>query len=135
MDLDLAAVAAAQDRIAAWLAAEGVSAPVAYRVRLVLEELLANLVLHGRFDGDPAPAEVSIALEEGGVAILLADAAAPFDPRAAPEPPAPSLEGEAVGGLGLALVRRMAELRGYGRAEDGRNMTRLWIGAEAARHG
>jgi anti-sigma regulatory factor (Ser/Thr protein kinase) len=129
VELDFAAISAAQDHVAAWLEESGLDASAAYRVRLVLEELLANLVLHGRFEGRKPLAEIALAIEAGGVTVLLADSAAPFDPRGAPEPAPPTLEGDAVGGLGLALVRRMAEIRGYDQAEDGGNVTRIWIAA------
>lgn len=125
--LDVAAIAAAQDRIAAWLAQAGAPARTAYRVRLVIEELLANLVMHGRFEGMPPPARVSVSAAPGGVVVLIEDAAAPFDPRSATPPPAPTLDNDRLGGMGLALVQRMAAIEGYERTAAGWNRTKLLV--------
>jgi anti-sigma regulatory factor (Ser/Thr protein kinase) len=120
---------AAQERIESWLLAHGCDAKLRYRVRLVVDELVANLGMHGRFAGPAAPARVELRLAGQGVALAFEDAAAPFDPRQAAEPPRPSLEGEALGGLGLALVRRMAEITDYRRLPDGWNRMEMTIRA------
>jgi anti-sigma regulatory factor (Ser/Thr protein kinase) len=124
------ALAAAQDRIEAYLEAEDASDRARYVVRLVLDELVANLTMHGRFEGTPPPLRAEVASGRGGVSLALEDAAAPFDPRLPPGPAAPpSLDDDRAGGLGLPLVRRMAEIRDYRRLADGRNRTELWIPA------
>jgi len=124
------ALATAQDRIDAYLEAEGASDRARYVVRLVLDELVANLMMHGRFDGAPPPLRAEVASGEAGVLLALEDAAEPFDPRLPRGPAAPpSLDDDRVGGLGLPLVRRMAEIRGYRRLADGRNRTELAIAA------
>jgi anti-sigma regulatory factor (Ser/Thr protein kinase) len=126
----LAALAAAQDRVESYLAAAEVPVPVQLRTRLVIEELLANLVMHGRFAGEPPPARLAVAALPDGVELMVEDAAAPFDPRTSPAPPL-SLppEERPIGGLGLAMVRRSATVRFYGPAEDGWNRTILWFPA------
>jgi anti-sigma regulatory factor (Ser/Thr protein kinase) len=127
--VDLAAIQAAQDRIAEWLEGEGVAAPVVYRVRLVLEELLANLVMHARFPAGTRPAQVTLRILPPGVEIVLEDGAEPFDPRGTADPALPpSLDDDSLGGLGLALVRKMAEIRGYDRTAASTNVTRLLVG-------
>jgi anti-sigma regulatory factor (Ser/Thr protein kinase) len=118
---------AAQERIEAWLLAAGCGAKLRYRVRLVLDELVANLAMHGRFEGAAPAARLELRLEGQGAALAFEDAAAPFDPRATAEPPRPSLDGEAVGGLGLALVRKMAAITDYRRLPDGWNRTELLV--------
>jgi serine/threonine-protein kinase RsbW len=130
--LDLAAIAATQDQVQAWLDGEGVSPSVSYRVRLVAEELLANLVMHGRFAGDRQPAWLALRLEGGAVELTLDDAAEPFDPRSTLDPQLPpALEGGAVGGLGLGLVRRMAEIVDYSPMATGWNRTRIRVAPSA----
>lgn len=119
--LELAAIEAAQDHIADWVEGRGVAPAIAYKLRLVIEELLANLVMHGRFDGPPPPARVSIAVEPSVLLLTIEDASEPYDPRTAPEPAAPTLDDDRVGGLGLALVRRMTEIRAYDRLPEGWN--------------
>jgi anti-sigma regulatory factor (Ser/Thr protein kinase) len=134
--LDLAALATAQDSLAAWLEATGVAGPARYRVRLVIEELLANLIQHGRFAGPVLPARLLVATTAAAVEIAIEDAAAPFDPRTAPEPAGPpSLQDDRVGGLGLSLLRRMAEIRAYRRLADGWNRTEVVIPRRDATQG
>ncbi len=118
---------AAQERIESWLLTAGCDARLRYRVRLVVDELVANLGMHARFEGAAPPARVELRLAGQGVALAFEDAAAPFDPRDAAAPPRPSLDGEAVGGLGLALVRTMAEITDYHRLPDGWNRTEMQI--------
>jgi serine/threonine-protein kinase RsbW len=121
--LALPAIGGALDEVATWMEGQGVAPAIGYRVRLVLDELLANLVMHGRFAGDPPPARLLLSIDGEAVALELEDAAEPFDPRMAPPPPPPSLEEDRVGGMGLALVRKMAEIQGYGRMDGGWNRT------------
>jgi anti-sigma regulatory factor (Ser/Thr protein kinase) len=120
---------AAQGRIEAWLRAAGGDRTLCYRVRLVVEELAANLAMHGRFEGPAPPARIELRMAGQGAVLAFEDAAAPFDPRSGAEPPRPSLDGDAVGGLGLALVRKMAEITDYRRLPDGWNRTELLIRA------
>lgn len=128
--LDLAAIEAAQDGIAAWLEEGGASAPLAYRARLVIEELLANLVMHGRFAGPPPPARLDLTLDDNILVLVIEDAAAPFDPRTEI-----TRDAEAIGGLGLKLVRQMAEIRAYQRTEEGWNRTALELSGESRQQG
>lgn len=133
--LDIAAVEAAQDGIAAFLDERGVPSAAGYRLRLVIEELLANLIMHGQFDGAPPPAKVSVAIGDDALLLTIDDASSPYDPREAPEPEAPpSLDDDRIGGLGLSLVRRMAEIRSYQRLPEGWNRCEmaLPLGAKAA---
>ncbi len=134
--LDTAAVEAAQDEIAEFLEAAGVAAAVRYRLRLIVEELLANLIMHGRFEGEPPPARLEVALAPDALLLTIEDAAAPYDPRLAPEPAGPPrLEDDTVGGLGLSLVRRMAEIRAYDRLPHGWNRTEMALSLAEADKG
>ncbi len=126
--LDSAALDAAQDRLGAFLEGAGLPAPVQYRARLVVDELVANLMMHGRFAGEPLPARLTARPGSESLLLTLDDAAEPFDPRSAPAPEAPpSLEDDRVGGLGLALLRKMARILAYERTVDGWNRTLLAI--------
>jgi serine/threonine-protein kinase RsbW len=126
--LERAGLEDAQERIESFLIGRGAPERVRYKVRLVLDELLANLMTHARFTGPPPPVRLEVTAGEAGVRLLLDDAAAPFDPRLAPDPPGPpSLKDDRLGGLGLPLVRRMAEIRDYRRLPEGWNRTELAI--------
>jgi anti-sigma regulatory factor (Ser/Thr protein kinase) len=126
--LAVAALAAAQEEIASRLKAAGASESLLYRVRLVVEELLTNLILHGRFRGPAVPARLALSFAESGLTLVIEDPAEPFDPRVVPEPGGPpSLDDDRIGGLGLPLVRKMAVIQAYGQAEGGWNRTELFF--------
>ncbi len=123
----LDAIAEAQSAIEAWVEAEGLPPAIGYRASLVAEELLANLVMHGRFAGEAPPARLALDRTTDGARLVLEDAAEPFDPREAPAAPVPTLDDDRVGGMGLALVRTMAAGLAYGAAAEGWNRTTVTL--------
>lgn len=131
MPIDMAALAGAQDQVEAFLVAGGAPPRLVLRVRLVVEELLANLIMHGRFAQQPPPAaRLTVALEGAAARVTVEDAAEPFDPRIGDLPtPAKDIATVRIGGLGLPLIRRMAEILAYERLEAGWNRTDLRITA------
>ncbi len=99
------------------------------RVRVVVEELILNLIDHAtgtltdRLD-------LRIDLEPRRVLIVLEDDAEPFDPRSAPPfDKSQPLEQRKSRGMGLQLVRSMAESLEYER-EGSRNRLRVAIARE-----
>lgn len=127
--LQLKADLAEMPRLAAWVAGQaaelGLQARQLYAVELCLEEVVANLVMHGRPSGT-APIAITVRLETGPLRLTVEDDAIPFDPTAPVDLPQPqSLEEVSPGGLGLALVQSFSAWRDYMRAA-GRN--RLVIG-------
>src|SRR5271166_111827 len=97
------------------------------RIIIVLEELLTNLSRYG-YPNRPKPegiAEVTLELEGDRLTIEFGDDGQAFDPldRVAPDLGQP-VESRRVGGLGLHMVRELAEEAHYSR-RDGRNVVRL----------
>ena len=94
--------------------------------QVALDEALSNIVHHG-LAGREGTAEIEIEFRLVGaeVEIVLADDAPPFNPLEVAEPDtARSLEERPVGGLGVALVRKLMDVVEYERRE-GRNQLRL----------
>src|SRR5262245_40134322 len=93
---------------------------VTFKVRLVLEELVLNLIDHAT-GSTTDRIDVRIELDAGRVALVLEDDGDPFDPRSAPAfDKAKPLEERGPRGMGIHLVRSMTEDIAYERV-DSRN--------------
>ena len=94
-----------------------------FRVHLVLEELVLNIIDYGFDDGkEEHELEVVLISEDDNLTIEITDDGIPFDPLTdakKPDVDAP-LEDRPIGGLGVHLVRTMMNEVSY-RWEDGKN--------------
>lgn len=94
-----------------------------FRVHLVLEELVLNIIDYGFDDGkDEHELVVVLMSEDDNLTIEITDDGIPFDPlhdAKVPDVDAP-LEDRPIGGLGVHLVRTMMDEVSY-RREDGKN--------------
>lgn len=95
------------------------------RLRLVVEELLTNVLMHG---DPPADGIVRLALsrpDETTLMLQWADPGRPFDPRN--DLPADSrdaeLEDRRVGGLGWPLILGYCRIQAYSRSDDQNRLT------------
>ncbi len=106
-----------------------------YRLELVLEETLMNLLRHAFADaGRPEPeVDLTLRVDSDAVVLHFEDEGPPFDPRQAPAPKRPLSIDEAVpGGLGLLLTRKAASQLSYERVGTRNCLTvRLDRGAAA----
>jgi serine/threonine-protein kinase RsbW len=126
IDLSLTADDAALARIEAAVEAfsehHALSPKTAYALSLVVEELVTNVVKYGYTDGPPGPLTMTVRVDDGSVVGALADCGVAFDPTAMA---APDIDAEMderhIGGLGVHLVRTLAEEVAY-RREEGRNI-------------
>ena len=101
-------------------------AAVSFKVRLVLEELVLNLIDHA-VGSATNRIDIRLELERGRVVLVLEDDGAPFDPRSAPAfDKAKPLEERGPRGMGIHLVRSMTEAIAYERI-DSRNHLRVVI--------
>jgi len=120
---DYLAVAGEVDRFCAEI---GLAKAVSFKVRLVLEELVLNLIDHATGSATDR-IEVRIEREGGRVVLVLEDDADPFDPRSAPAfDKAKPLEERGPRGMGIHLVRSMSEAIAYDRIGS-RNRLRVVI--------
>ncbi|MFZ5811693.1 MAG: ATP-binding protein [Thermodesulfobacteriota bacterium] len=91
---------------------------VIYQVRLVLDELLTNVISYGFSDGRKHEIEIRMRLEDSRLHLCIEDDAAAFDPLQAEEPDLRSpAEDRAIGGLGIHLVRKLMDSVRYERRE------------------
>jgi serine/threonine-protein kinase RsbW len=107
-------------------AASALPSPVSFKVRLVLEELVLNLIDHAAGSATEQ-IEVRIELEPGQVVLVLEDDQSPFDPRSAPVfDKTKPLEERGPRGMGIHLVRSMTGDIAYERV-GARNRLRVVI--------
>lgn len=102
-----------------WCREAGVPMGVAEAAALMVDELLANTVMHG-YRGDPTGwIEVQARVVDASLEIVLRDRAPAFDPRCEPLPDTTlPVEQRRIGGLGLLFVRKMADVLDYRRMPD-----------------
>jgi anti-sigma regulatory factor (Ser/Thr protein kinase) len=105
-------------------AAAGFGRDDAMRLRLVIEELFTNTVVHGHGADSEAPVRLTLDSQPGRVGVTYEDTGPPFDPRGREEAVDPAALRP--GGLGLVMVNRLGRELTYARVED-RNRLALVI--------
>ena len=123
--------------LAEFLDDEGVSKSTAHRVKLVVEELVVNVIQHAFDDGTPHAILLDVRTDPRGVAVVVEDDGKPFDPTVAHFPPLKDLlESGKSGGLGVAIIRKVTRELSYERADD-KNRVRAYVenaGPGSGRH-
>jgi anti-sigma regulatory factor (Ser/Thr protein kinase) len=102
-----------------FLSEEGVPERGIHHVRLVIEELVVNIVRYGYDDHNAHRIDLDVRTEPRRVAVTIEDDGRPFDPIEAP-PPAPyeQRSGRQTGGLGIFLVKQLTSELTYSRQND-----------------
>ena len=109
----------------------GVDAMVRGDVRLIAEEVGCNVIEHGGDPDEQHEIVVGIRVGSGRLAIEFRDNGRAFDPLAAPAPEIDAdIDERPIGGLGLHLVRELAETLSYAR-EEPYNVLRVTVRAAA----
>jgi len=102
-------------------AAAGLDKSASYRLRLAVDEVATNIILHGYeesgLSGDIALAAV---IDDGRLTVSVEDSAIPFDPREAKKPEDMDLppEERQIGGLGVYLALEEVDGFDYERIGD-----------------
>ena len=108
LDLALEKIAGAVEQAGSQ---EGWDPGLVFRVNLVLEELVTNIMSHGREENMPTPdIDIDITPGKEQLTIVVSDNGKPFNLLTdAPAPPPVTMEGQdvPVGGLGIHLVKNM----------------------------
>jgi len=81
-----------------------------YALRLAVEEVCTNLIVHGYKNQPAGPIQVVAVDDCDRVTLVIQDRSPPFDPKNAPVPDLTSdAEHRKVGGLGWHLVKKMVD--------------------------
>jgi len=122
---DLSAVGRAQEELTSLWGQYSLPEETENAVSLALEEVLSNVLRHSRTDGRSSEIRVTFTIDDCGFQFEVSDSAAPYNPLLRPDPPVDlPLEQRQAGGLGVFLVRRLADELSYDR-RDGRNVLRF----------
>ena len=101
-----------------------------YKVELVFEEIVSNIIRHGCLYDPECRVEVSMAIGAATIVLEFEDDGQAFDPRDYAVSDIPlTLDGTRHGGLGLLLVRKAATGIHYERTERDRNRLTVTIAA------
>jgi len=99
-----------------------------FNVRLVLDEAVINVMVHGYDDVHEHAINVSLSLDSGVLAIHIDDDGIAYNPLDAPLPRFDlPIEERRIGGLGVHIMKTLARSVEYRRA-DGRNNLDIEIG-------
>lgn len=93
-----------------------------FTLRLVVEELVVNIVNYAYGDGGDGPLRIELDSDNKSLTLTIADNGTPFNPleHATPDTTL-SAEERSIGGLGIYLVREMMDSVDYKRV-DGSNV-------------
>lgn len=103
--------------------AAGLEKAIAYRLRLSVDEIVTNTIVHGYEEaGRDGQIRIQATVEPRALTVSVEDTAAPFDPRQAPGPDDMDrpLQERQVGGLGIYLAIQGVDEFRYEQV-DGRN--------------
>ncbi|HEX6811260.1 MAG TPA: ATP-binding protein [Planctomycetota bacterium] len=113
---DVAILCSALDSIDAFLERHGVGSSVAFTVRLAVEEIGTNIIKYAYADSARHEIEIDVRLAQGRVLLRMADDGRAFDPLQAQAPDLGlTIEQRTVGGVGIHLVRTLADGVEYAR--------------------
>ena len=128
---DDAAVPLLLDAIEAFCERQALPPGVAHRLGVVVEELAANVAMHG-IGGPDGAGRIAVTVRREGAALvaIVEDDGRAFDPlaNAAPDT-ATSLENREIGGLGVHFARTMARELHYVRADGCNRVTAVFDAA------
>ena len=94
-------------------------------LHLVVEEVACNIVNHGAEEGREPSLELRATVDGTCLDLEFRDDGRPFDPLSAPTPDLEAdINDRPIGGLGVHLVRQLAEELEY-RRDEGRNVLRI----------
>ncbi|MCX7816835.1 MAG: ATP-binding protein [Syntrophales bacterium] len=114
--------------ISSWLVENGINQDGVYRVQLAVEEAVVNVIRHA-YKESKGEVELRAKLEDDDrVIIEIIDMGVPFDVCSLPDPDlsCKKISERKTGGLGVLLMRRMAESLSY-RRKGNKNILTLTL--------
>lgn len=118
------AIDPASDAAEAWLLKIDASPDALYLVRLAIEELVLNCIKYGYDDAAEHTIVIKLSVTGETLTITVIDDGHPFDPLTAPPPDlSVDLLDRPIGGLGLHMLRELADHLSYRRCNNTNQLT------------
>jgi|YelNatPaOPRAMG01_1025707.scaffolds.fasta_scaffold01323_20 serine/threonine-protein kinase RsbW len=96
------------------------------KIVLIMEEAILNVMNHAYSDGEPGPVEIRCWEEDESIVLELRDRGRPFNPVDAANPDLTAdLAERPIGGLGIFLIKKIADDVRYRREEDENILTMI----------
>ena len=104
------AVAQVAEALDAFCQTENLPEDTVWRLRVAVDEIVANIVSHGAAGAHAGAIDVWFRRDGNTVEVRIADDGVPFDPLMQPVPPVTApLDDRRPGGLGIVLVRALID--------------------------
>ena len=127
---DLEGLSRAMESADRFLADQRVEEEASFTVRLALEEIVTNIIKYAYQDSAAHQIAIDLRLSPGRVVLRVSDDGREFDPLAAPAPDLDlPVEDKELGGVGIHLLKTMAERLEYARV-GGKNVVSATIRRE-----
>ncbi len=118
------AIAPAMEAAEAWLGKVQVPPRTVYFVDLAIEEIVTNCIQYGYSDDREHTILITFAVADGTISLKIVDDGDAFDPLAAPSPDfSIAIKDRTEGGLGIHLLRNLADHISYERREGTNQLT------------
>ncbi len=130
LKVEFAEIARATDLVNQFAAANHVKSSINHKINAVMDDVLANIISYGY--ENPAGHEIKIEFKLGPkrLDIVVTDDGRAFDPLSVPRPDTTvDLDDIEIGGLGIELIRHLADKVSYRRRAD-ENILTLSFGLE-----
>ena len=112
------AIPPASQTVTQWLEQRQVPAAASYLANLIIEELVTNCVKYGYDDKRDHDIEINLSISGDHMTLTIIDDGHEFNPLKAPAPNKDlPLEARPIGGLGIHLLRQLADRMTYERRE------------------
>jgi anti-sigma regulatory factor (Ser/Thr protein kinase) len=118
------AIAPANEAAETWLATQKISPEATYFAALTIEELVTNCIKYGYDDSMEHTIDVELLVADHTLTITVVDDGRAFDPLAVPRPDmAGAVEDRPIGGLGIHMLRELADKMSYERRGNTNRVT------------
>lgn len=112
----LSDIALVQTALKQFADVRGISSHDVMKINLIVDELISNIVSYAYQDDGEHDIEIELGLADNRLSLAITDDGVPFDPSAKDSPDtAVPLEARPLGGLGIHLVKKIADDLSYQR--------------------